>query len=131
MASTRKEEIIASFDDEMDEMVLLPENTSSVTVKTFEKVDPMSDAQIMFNSSIEEQIAKEEGISIAELETISGTGKEGRVTKEDILAYVAGRHKSPVSNPTIPNPTVIPSTQAVPVSVNGEDEIVEMDRMRS
>jgi len=55
-------EIIASFDDEMDEMVLLPENTSSVTVKTFEKVDPMSDARIMFNSSIEEQIAKEEGI---------------------------------------------------------------------
>ncbi len=83
-----------------------------------------------FLSPLVKNIAKEEGISIAELETISGTGKEGRVTKEDILAYVAGRHKSPVSNPNIPTPTVIPSSQAVPVSVNGEDEIVEMDRMR-
>jgi 2-oxoglutarate dehydrogenase E2 component (dihydrolipoamide succinyltransferase) len=83
-----------------------------------------------FLSPLVKNIAKEEGISIAELETISGTGKEGRVTKEDILAYVAGRHKSSVSNPTIPNPTAIPSTQTAPVSVNGEDEIVEMDRMR-
>ena len=83
-----------------------------------------------FLSPLVKNIAKEEGISIAELETISGTGKEGRVTKEDILAYVAGRHKSPVSNPTIPTPTAIPGTQTAPVSVNGEDEIVEMDRMR-
>lgn len=55
-------EIIASFDDEEDETVLLPENTSSVTVKTFNEVNPMSDAQKMFNESIEQQIAKEEGI---------------------------------------------------------------------
>ena len=83
-----------------------------------------------FLSPLVKNIAKEEGISIAELETIYGTGKEGRVTKEDILAYVAGRHKSPLITPTIPTPTVIPSSQAVPVSVNGDDEIVEMDRMR-
>lgn len=83
-----------------------------------------------FLSPLVKNIAKEEGISIAELETISGTGKEGRVTKEDILAYVAGRYNSTVSNPTIPNPTVIPNSQAVPLSVNGDDEIVEMDRMR-
>jgi 2-oxoglutarate dehydrogenase E2 component (dihydrolipoamide succinyltransferase) len=95
-------------------------------------VAPVVDFKVTekFLSPLVKNIAKEEGISIAELETISGTGKEGRVTKEDILAYVAGRHKSPLSNPTIPTPSVIPSSQAVPVSVNGEDEIVEMDRMR-
>jgi 2-oxoglutarate dehydrogenase E2 component (dihydrolipoamide succinyltransferase) len=83
-----------------------------------------------FFSPLVKNIAKEEGVSVAELESISGSGKEGRVTKEDILAYVAGRQKSPVTNPSTPTPTIVPSTQAVPVSVNGEDEIVEMDRMR-
>lgn len=83
-----------------------------------------------FLSPLVKNIAKEEGVSVAELESISGSGKEGRVTKEDILAYVAGRQKSPVANQSAPTPTIVPSTQAVPVSVNGEDEIVEMDRMR-
>ena len=83
-----------------------------------------------FYSPLVKNIAKEEGLSIAELENIQGSGKEGRVTKEDILAYVAGRTKSPVASQQIPSPVVVPSTQAVPVSVNGEDEIVEMDRMR-
>jgi 2-oxoglutarate dehydrogenase E2 component (dihydrolipoamide succinyltransferase) len=83
-----------------------------------------------FYSPLVKNIAKEEGLSIAELENIQGSGKEGRVTKEDILAFVAGRTKSPTVNQSAPPPTVVPSTQAVPVSVNGEDEIVEMDRMR-
>ena len=83
-----------------------------------------------FYSPLVKNIAKEEGLSIAELENIQGSGKEGRVTKEDILAYVAGRTKSPAVNQQISSPVVVPSTQAVPVSVNGEDEIVEMDRMR-
>lgn len=83
-----------------------------------------------FLSPLVKNIAKEEGVSVAELESIQGSGKEGRVTKEDILAYVAGRQKSPVANSSVSTPTIVPSTQAVPVSVNGEDEIVEMDRMR-
>jgi 2-oxoglutarate dehydrogenase E2 component (dihydrolipoamide succinyltransferase) len=83
-----------------------------------------------FFSPLVKNIAKQEGVSIAELEGISGSGKEGRVTKEDILAYVAGRKQSPVANQSFSTPTTAPSSQAVPVSVNGEDEIVEMDRMR-
>jgi len=87
-----------------------------------------------FFSPLVKNIAKEEGVSVAELESISGSGKDGRVTKEDILKFVASR-KSQVASPT---PTTVqpvvqnvqPSTQAVPVSVNGGDEIVEMDRMR-
>ncbi|MBN8641329.1 MAG: 2-oxo acid dehydrogenase subunit E2 [Flavobacteriales bacterium] len=92
-----------------------------------------------FFSPLVKNIAKEEGISVAELETISGSGKDGRVTKEDILSYIKNRGSQPtqaaqpqVSTP-VAQPTVVatqPSSQAVPVSVNGGDEIVEMDRMR-
>jgi 2-oxoglutarate dehydrogenase E2 component (dihydrolipoamide succinyltransferase) len=48
-------------------------------------------------------IAKEEGVSVAELASISGTGKEGRVTKNDILEYVKNRTNQPVvSAPVVP-----------------------------
>jgi 2-oxoglutarate dehydrogenase E2 component (dihydrolipoamide succinyltransferase) len=92
-----------------------------------------------FFSPLVKNIAKEEGVSVAELETIKGSGKDGRVTKEDILNYIKNKGSQPtqaaqpqVSTP-VAQPTVAatqPSTQAVPVSVNGGDEIVEMDRMR-
>lgn len=82
-----------------------------------------------FFSPLVKNIAKQEGISLAELEAIDGSGKEGRVTKEDILKFVENRKSNvaaPVSIPTPSNQQI----KAVPVSVNGGDEIVEMDRMR-
>jgi 2-oxoglutarate dehydrogenase E2 component (dihydrolipoamide succinyltransferase) len=94
-----------------------------------------------FFSPLVKNIAKEEGISIAELDSIQGSGKDGRVTKEDILKYIEDR-KSGLVTPKVAEPakTVEPvkvaepvvqkSQQAVPVSVNGGDEIIEMDRMR-
>ena len=85
-----------------------------------------------FFSPLVKNIAKEEGVSIAELESISGSGKEGRVTKEDIIKYVGSRKQevgSQPSQPTTHNPQPTTS-KAQPVSVNGGDEIVEMDRMR-
>ena len=95
-----------------------------------------------FYSPLVKNIAKEEGISIAELDGINGTGKDGRVTKEDILGYIKTRGsqtsvqsqssvastQSVVETKTTSN--VKPETTSVPTSVNGEDEIVEMDRMR-
>ena len=44
------------------------------------------------------RIAKEEGISIEELDAIKGTGQEGRVTKSDILAYLPNRNKKSASD---------------------------------
>ena len=82
-----------------------------------------------FFSPLVKNIAKQEGISIAELEAITGSGKEGRVTKEDILKFVESRKSNdiaPVSKPA----TINQQPKAIPVSVNGGDEIVEMDRMR-
>lgn len=92
-----------------------------------------------FFSPLVKNIAKEEGVSVAELETIKGSGKDGRVTKEDILNYIKNRGSQPtqVAQPQVATPVAQPtvaatqpSSQAVPVSVNGGDEIVEMDRMR-
>jgi 2-oxoglutarate dehydrogenase E2 component (dihydrolipoamide succinyltransferase) len=80
-----------------------------------------------FFSPLVKNIAKQEGISIAELEAINGSGKEGRVTKEDILKYVESR-KSNVAAP-VSKPTAI-NQQPTTISLNGGDEIVEMDRMR-
>ena len=48
-----------------------------------------------FFSPLVKNIAKEEGVSVAELESISGSGKDGRVTKEDILSFVKNRSSSP------------------------------------
>ncbi|QKJ64514.1 dihydrolipoamide acetyltransferase family protein [Flavobacterium sp. M31R6] len=91
-----------------------------------------------FFSPLVKNIAKEEGISLGELVSINGSGKEGRVTKEDILNYVKNRGTQPaavvgttakaVEAPKAPG--VTPSQTVSPVSVNGGDEIVEMDRMR-
>ncbi|MDD2673421.1 MAG: dihydrolipoamide acetyltransferase family protein [Flavobacterium sp.] len=87
-----------------------------------------------FLSPLVKNIAKEEGVSVAELASISGTGKEGRVTKNDILDYVKNRtNQSVVSAPiaAVQKPVAVPVAQkAAPVSVSGGDEIIEMDRMR-
>ena len=81
-----------------------------------------------FYSPLVKNIAIAEGISVAELEAISGSGKDGRVTKEDILKYIANRQVPKAISQEVKISQ--PATQAVPVSLNGGDEIIEMDRMR-
>ena len=96
---------------------------------TVEAIDFSSSEK--FFSPLVKNIAKEEGVSIQELEGIAGTGKDGRVTKNDILEYIKNRSSAPkavvVATPVAVTTTV---SKAAPVSVNGGDEIVEMDRMR-
>lgn len=80
-------------------------------------------------------IAKEEGVSVAELESINGSGKDGRVTKDDILGYIKNKGSRPAvaiaQSPTsVTSAKVAEAPKSAPVSVNGGDEIVEMDRMR-
>ncbi|MEC4049429.1 dihydrolipoamide acetyltransferase family protein [Flavobacterium sp. SUN046] len=87
-----------------------------------------------FFSPLVKNIAKEEGISLIELESISGSGKDGRVTKEDILSFIKNRGSQPAAAPkaaaVAAKPVQATAPIAAPVSVNGGDEIVEMDRMR-
>lgn len=88
-----------------------------------------------FYSPLVKNIAAEEGISKDELENIKGTGKEGRVTKNDILRYIEDR-KTPsntgqtsfVSVAEEETSKVIDSAKTISVS-DGEDEIIAMTRM--
>jgi 2-oxoglutarate dehydrogenase E2 component (dihydrolipoamide succinyltransferase) len=86
-----------------------------------------------FFSPLVKNMAKAEGISLAELESIAGSGKDGRVNKEDILKYIANRGNQPVAaKAEVATPVAsapVSATKVAP-SVNGGDEIVEMDRMR-
>lgn len=82
-----------------------------------------------FYSPLVKSIAQAEGISVAELDAIQGSGLEGRVTKEDILKFVEDKKSGKVAAaPAASAPIAQP--QAVPVSISGGDEIIEMDRMR-
>ena len=87
-----------------------------------------------FYSPLVKNIAAAEGVSQQELDNISGTGKDGRVTKNDILQFIENRSSQPVKVETAPVVKVAPVKEnkpapAVPVSVNGGDEIIEMSRM--
>lgn len=81
-----------------------------------------------FYSPLVRNIARQEGVSVSELETISGTGKDGRVTKHDILAYIPNRKKGVISEKK--TPVAVQEVSAPPVFISGNDEIIEMDRMR-
>ena len=94
-----------------------------------------------FFSPLVMSIAREEKISMTELENIAGTGKDNRVTKKDILTYVADRKNGKVSAPApvaaAPQPVAAavqpsaPAPVAAPaVSYSGAADIIEMDRMR-
>lgn len=87
---------------------------------------PAASGSSRFYSPLVLNIAKEENISRAELEGIPGTGSEGRVTKKDMLAYVKSRKTSPATPDQSPSNGSAPQ----PVVFSGEDEIIEMDRMR-
>jgi 2-oxoglutarate dehydrogenase E2 component (dihydrolipoamide succinyltransferase) len=96
---------------------------------------------IRFYSPLVLNIAASEGISMSELETIPGTGNEGRVTKKDILDHIAAKRtgKRP-EQPTAPEGSSQamvqapmqqnPQELAQGVSYSGNAEIIEMDRMR-
>jgi 2-oxoglutarate dehydrogenase E2 component (dihydrolipoamide succinyltransferase) len=87
-----------------------------------------------FYSPLVKNIAKEEHIAVAELETIPGTGSEGRVTKKDILNYVQhrklGATVQAVQQHAGGGSPGYAAPQRVPVSISGGDEIIQMDRMR-
>ena len=112
-----------------------------VVEKTIEKAVETVSAPITKNSEsgkfyspLVRNIAQTEGVSMDELESISGSGKDGRVTKDDILSYIENRSSTVQKVVEQPKATIKPQatkevSKAAPVSVNGEDEVVEMSRM--
>ena len=105
--------------------------------------EPMSnDGGSRFYSPLVLNIARAEGISMSQLESLPGTGKEGRVTKADILDFVANRGNgaanAAVSAPATASITPASVSTQTPakvevkssISLNPGDEIIEMDRVR-
>ena len=110
---------------EAEKMVTSAKSTSETSSTDF------SDST-KFYSPLVKNIAKKEGVSLHELEKLEGTGKDGRVTKNDILRYLEDRSTQPKSTAGVSAPTQTAPTAkkpAAPVSVNGGDEIIEMSRM--
>ena len=102
---------------------------------------------IRFYSPLVLNIAQQEGVGMAELEKIPGTGQDGRVSKKDILSYIQARKNSAqqssenhthastaavVSNERTNNQVAIANDQqvATTTSYQGNVEVIEMDRMR-
>ncbi|MFC1734380.1 dihydrolipoamide acetyltransferase family protein [candidate division KSB1 bacterium] len=133
--------IIATEGEEVDIPVITEENpvvdSKDVSEKTIEgegfvmhheeeSVETYSDSN-RFYSPLVKSIAKEENISVKELDNIKGSGRDGRVTKKDILIYI--EQKKSGSIPSTGKELAIDS-ERLPVVAGSSDEIMEMDRLR-
>lgn len=115
---------------EVTEAVEAVEKTVEIAKETVAAPIAKTSESGKFYSPLVRNIAQTEGISMDELEAIKGTGKDERVTKKDILAYLENRTAAPAKTTVeAPKATPTPAPKAVPVSVNGDDEIIEMSRM--
>ena len=100
-----------------------------IKVLTGINIDPISTVKLSnsegskFYSPLVLSICKEEKISNSELESIKGTGAEGRITKHDIFTFLENRSNQPA---TVLNQEVT----VKPIIISGNDEIIQMDRMR-
>jgi len=79
-----------------------------------------------FYSPLVRNIAKQEQIDLSELENIAGSGKEDRLTKQDVLNYLSSRNSQSDSVDGLLESTI----NNTPLTLSGEDEIISMDRMR-
>nr|WP_321233562.1 dihydrolipoamide acetyltransferase family protein [uncultured Psychroserpens sp.] len=112
---------------------------AQTVVAAKETTSPIVNSGDRFYSPLVRNIAKQEGISQTELDAITGSGKDGRVTKNDILSYIETRGSQPaqVTAPIQETPKVSPTqvkttdkkSETTPVVASGEDEIIEMTRM--
>lgn len=139
----RKSDEESTSDEEMavvaEEAVVRAQETVGSPVPDYSNSD-------RFYSPLVKNIAREEGVSFAELEAISGTGKEGRVTKNDILDYIEGRSNgTPATTenkkvPDVPQPTQSKKEDSIEfpksaekdeaqIRVGAGDEIIPLSRM--
>lgn len=98
-----------------------------------DKKPPETGVSSRFYSPLVKQIALKENLSAAELDSISGSGQNGRVQKKDILKYIENRN-SDAGKPAAASVYVQEKHEIITVkpaiSVESGDEIIEMDRVR-
>lgn len=113
--------------EESKEVSAPVEAVAKTVANAQESVASVSSSEDRFYSPLVKNIAQKEGISQAELDAISGTGKDARVTKNDILGYLENRSAAPKQQAETPKQSAKP--KAAPVVASGDDEIIEMTRM--
>ncbi len=121
--------------------------SASVEVDEVGDAIPRRDDGGQFYSPLVRAIASKEGLSLEELQQIHGSGRDGRITKTDVLAYLEDRQApaaapQPSVAPSAPQPSQQPARQpqprpqpvaaapSTPTSSSDRVEIVPMDRMR-
>jgi len=118
-----------------DETITKADETSEAAEKIAVQIDEISSGEIKifsasdrFYSPLVRSIAKTENLSIQDLDSITGSGQAGRVTKQDILNFLESR----INDSTKPINTTQAQKPIAPPSITTEtgDRIVEMDRMR-
>ena len=108
-------------------------NVAPVAIKTTESAPSTSNK---FYSPLVKTIADKEQITISELDALPGSGANGRVTKQDILAFVATKSNAPTAASTpvaqvvSSSPALIAPTPSTMSKYGDNVEIIEMDRMR-
>lgn len=148
-AASPEPEVAAEPEEEVPAAVAEVEET---VVQARETVTPAVPAQASsrFYSPLVRNIAQKEGISMSELDAMIGTGKEGRVTKNDIMAYLENGRRKPVTQvapqeeatpPEQVTEAVQPKPEPIPVQqadtpapkarpvVSGQDEVIPLTRM--
>lgn len=104
------------------------ESKSAASKDDFNKVETSKATR--FYSPLVRSIAKEENISIAELESIKGSGANGRVQKSDLIDFLKNKTAN-VASKSIASTTVkSQNTPKASISIGAEDQIIEMDRVR-
>lgn len=101
-------------------------------IKINSNSDTQQNTSNRFYSPLVKNIAKKENISIAELDKIEGSGKNGRLTKSDLFNYIQTK-STKISNQTEINISKIIDASKSEINTpipTGEVEIIEMDRMR-
>ncbi|MCT3835777.1 2-oxo acid dehydrogenase subunit E2 [Elizabethkingia anophelis] len=114
-----------SIEPEVENELMQPIAAQTVATDSLSGTD-------LYLSPLVKSIAQQENITEAELKSIKGSGLEGRITKEDILAYLSNRGNAATTSTTTPvaakSAPVSTPTSTIPVAAG--DEIVPMDRMR-
>ena len=148
-SATSESEIVEEDNAVAEEMVAAAEKALSTAKDTVTLSTPDYSSSERFYSPLVKNIAKQESVSFEELEGVSGSGKDGRVTKNDILEYVKNRGAKPVAPiqkiQEIPDEESKPQQALAPVTekpteakenavqtnvkVGHGDEIVPMTRM--
>lgn len=146
--------IIAIIETDLNASVEPSSGSNKQTVENvareIEENIPVASTEVIENSSdrfyspLVKNIAKTEGITQSELDQVPGTGKDGRVTKDDLMAYLKTRVQGKPAAVASPAQAVAPAASPAPVAApvaavkhqapaiisSAGDEIVEMDRMR-